>query len=67
MCRKNVESNKPKVENIKKWRTLLSSSCAVCGSKKSIFSRKQGDCSILTGLLVVKSPFEGSPVLGNII
>ena len=55
MCRKNVESNKPKVENIKKWRTLLS------------FFSKQGDSSILTGLLVVKSPFEGSPVLGNII
>ena len=39
--RKNKEIEMPKVKKIKDGRIMLSSSCAVCGSKKSIFIKKQ--------------------------
>ena len=66
-CRKNTESKNPRVEKTKNRRIMLSSNCAVCGSKKSIFIKEQKLCGLLTALFGVKSPFVGIPILGNII
>ena len=46
---------------------MLSSSWVVCGSKTSRFIKEQEASGFLTGLLWVKSPFEGIPILGIII
>ena len=66
-CGKNTESKKPKVEKIKNVKIMVSSNCAVSRSKKMRFIEEQEDSGFLTGLLMIKSPFEGVRVLGNII
>ena len=66
-CGKNTESKKPKVEKIKHVKIMVSSNCAVSGSKKMRFIKEQEESGFLTGLLMIKSPFKGIPLLGNII
>ena len=39
--RKNTESKSPRVEKIKNVRIMLTSNCAVCGTKKSKFIKEQ--------------------------
>ena len=46
---------------------MLSSKCAVCDSGELIFIKEQEAIELTTSLLVVKTPFEGIPILGNII
>ena len=41
MCRKDTESKKPKFKKIKKGNIMLSSNCAVSGSKTSIFIKEK--------------------------
>ena len=41
MCRKDTESKKPKFKKIKKGKIMLSSNCAVRGSKTSIFIKEK--------------------------
>lgn len=64
-CRKNTESKNPKVLRTRKGKTVLSN-CAVCGSKKSKFIRKQEASGLLSSLGLItylnKSSFVG-PVL----
>ena len=48
-CRKNTESKNPKVLRTRKGKTVLSN-CAVCGSKKSKFIRKQEASGLLSSL-----------------
>ena len=66
-CRKNTENKNPRVEKTKTGRIMLSSNCVVCGSKKSRFIKEQEASVLLTGILSIKSPFEGNPILENII
>ena len=40
-CRKNRESENPKVARTKNGRVILLSQCAVCDSKKSKFVKQQ--------------------------
>ena len=40
-CRKNTESKNQKVAKTKNGRMMLTSNCAVCGSKKSRFIKEQ--------------------------
>ena len=40
-CRKNAESKNQKVAKTKNGRMMLTSNCAVCGSKKSRFIKEQ--------------------------
>ena len=49
-CRKNTESNNPKVEKTKSGRIVLLSNGAVCDSKKSKFIRQQGTSGLLSSL-----------------
>ena len=46
---------------------MLSSKCLVCGSKKLRFIKGEDASDLLSGLLGLKSSFEGIPVLSNII
>ena len=46
---------------------MLLSKTAVCSNKKSRFMKKQEGRDLITFLVGVKSPFEGIPILGNII
>ena len=40
-CKKNTESIDPKVSTTINGRTMILSKCAICGSKKSKFIKKQ--------------------------
>ena len=40
-CKKNTESIDPKVSTTSNGRTMILSKCAICGSKKSKFIKKQ--------------------------
>ena len=40
-CRKKTESKKRKVQKIKDGWIMLSSNCAICGSKKSNYIKEQ--------------------------
>ena len=54
-CRKNTESKNPKVARTKNGRIMLLSECAVCGSKKSKFIKKQESSGLLSSL-GIKTP-----------
>ena len=49
-CRKNTENINPKVSNTSNGRTMILSKCAICGSKKSWFIKKQGASGIKSNL-----------------
>ena len=40
-CKKNTENIDPKVSASSNGRTMISSKCAICGSKKSRFIKNQ--------------------------
>ena len=49
-CRKNAESKHQNVVKTKNGRTILSSNCAVCNSKKSRSIKEQKVSGILSSL-----------------
>ena len=55
-CRKNTESKKPKFEKIKNEKIVLSSICAICGSKKLRFIEDQEARGLLSKLTGIKVP-----------
>ena len=61
--RKNTGSKKPKVEKIKNGGIMLSSNCAVCGSKKSKVIKEQEASGILSSL-GIRTPLSQVPLLG---
>ena len=63
-CRKNTESENPKAVKTNNRRIMLSSNCAVCGSKKSRFIKKQEVNGLLLG---PNSPFSRIPLLSSIL
>ena len=50
----------------KTGRTMLSSKCAVCGSKKSRFVKEHGGEGLLSSL-GLKTPLNKIPLLGDIL
>ena len=65
-CRKNTESINPRVSKTNNGKTMLSSKCAVCGSKKSRFMKKQEASGKLSNL-TLKTPLNKIPLLCNIL
>ena len=65
-CRKNTENINPKVSKTSNSKTMLLSRCVICGSKKSIFIKKQEASGIL-GSLGLKTPLSKVPLLGDIL
>ena len=49
-CWKNTESINPRASKINNGQTMILSKCAICGSKKSWFIKKQGASGIKSNL-----------------
>ena len=62
----DTESVDLKMLKTKTGRTMLSSKCAVCGSKKSRFVKEHGGEGLLSSL-GLKTPLNKIPLLGDIL
>ena len=49
-CRKNTENINPRVSKTSNGKKMLLSKCAICGSKRSRFIKKQEASGILSSL-----------------
>ena len=65
-CRKNTESINPRVLKTINSKTMILSKCAIYGSEKSKFIRKQEAIGILSSVSI-RTPLSKIPVLGNIV
>ena len=65
-CRKDTENINPRVSNTSNGRTVLLSTCAKCGSKKSRFIKNQEAKGLLSNL-GISTPLRKVPVLGGIL
>ena len=65
-CRKNTESINLRVSKTNNGKTMILSKCAICGSKKSRFIKKQEASGILSNL-GLKTPLNKIPLLGDIL
>ena len=63
---KNTESIDPKVSATSNGRTMILSKCAICGSKKSKFIKKQEAKGLLRNL-GIKTPLIEIPLLGDVL
>ena len=65
-CRKKTKSINPRVSKTNNGKTMILSKCAICGSKKSRFIKKQEASGILSNL-GLKTPLNKIPLLGDIL
>ena len=65
-CKKNTESIKPKVSKTTNGKTMILSKCAICGSKKPKFIKKQQAKELLSNL-GIRTPLNKTPLLGDIL
>ena len=65
-CKKPTENINPQVSSTSNGKIMISSKCAICGSKKSRFIKKQDAIGLLSKL-GIKTPFSKLPVLGDIL
>ena len=65
-CKKNAESINPKVSATSNGRTMVLLKCAICGSKKSTFIKKQEAKGLLSSL-GIKAPLNKIPILGDVL
>ena len=65
-CRKNTENINPRVSKTSDVKTMILSNCAICGSKKSRFIKKQ-EASAILSYLSLKKPLSKVPLLGDIL
>ena len=63
---KNTESIDPNVSAISNGKTMILSKCAICGSKKSKFIKKQQAQGLLSNL-GIRTPLSKIPLLGDIL
>ena len=64
--KKNTESIDPKVSANSNGRTMILSKCAICGSKKSKFIKKQ-EAKVLLSNLGIRTPLSKILLLGYIL
>ena len=65
-CRKNTESINPKVSKTTNGKAIILSTCAMCGSKKSKFIKKQEAKGLLSNL-GLRTQLNKIPVPGDIL
>ena len=65
-CKNNTESINPRVSATSNGRTMILSKCAICGSKKSKFIKKQEAKGLLSSLGIT-TPLIKIPLLGDIL
>ena len=64
-CKKNTESIDPKVSATSNGKTMILSKCAICGSKKSKFIKKQAKG--LLSNLGIRTPLSKIPLLRDVL
>ena len=65
-CRKYTKNINAQVLSTSNGKLMILSKCAICGSKKSKFIKKQ-DAKGLLSKLGIKTPLSNVPVLGDIL
>ena len=60
-CRKDTENINPKISKTSNGRTMVLSSCAICGSKKSRFIKNQELKGLLSNL-GIRTPLSKVPL-----
>ena len=65
-CKKNTESINLRVSKTSNGKTMSSSKCTICGSKKSRFIKNQETSGLLHSL-VIKTPLSKIPLLANFL
>ena len=65
-CKKNTESINPKISKTTNGKTMILSTCGICGSKKSKFIKEQKAKGLLSNL-GLRTPLNEIPVLGDIL
>ena len=63
-CKKNTESINPKVSKTTNGIMMILSKCAICGSKKSKFTKEQQEKGLLSNL-GIRTPLNKIPLLGD--
>ena len=64
-CKKYTKNINPQVSSISNGKMMILSKCAICGSKKSRFIKKQEAIGLLSKL-GIKTPLSKIPLLGDI-
>ena len=65
-CKIDTENINPRVSNTSNGRKTILSKCAICGSKKSRFTKDQ-EAQRLLSYLGVRTPLSKVPILGDIL
>ena len=65
-CKKYTKNINPQVSSTRNGKLIILSKCAICGSKKSKFIKKQ-EASRLLSKLGIKSPLSKIPILGDVL
>ena len=65
-CRKDTDDRDPKILSSSNGRAMVLSKCAISGSKKSRFIKKQEAKGLLSNLSI-KKPLSTVPILGDIL
>ena len=63
-CKEYTKNINPQVSSISNGKFMILSKCAICGSKKSEFIKKQ-EASRLLSKLGIKTPLSKIPLLGD--
>ena len=65
-CKKHTKNINPQVSSTSNGKLMILSKCAICGSRKSKFIKKQ-DAKGLLSKLGIKTPLSKVPLLGDIL
>ena len=65
-CKKHTKNINPQVSSTSNGKLMILSKCAICGSKKSKFIKKQEPKGILSSLSI-KTPLSKIPLLGDVL
>ena len=65
-CKKYTKNINPQISSTSNGKMMILSKCAICGSKKSKFIKKQNTKGLLSNL-GVKTPLSKIPVVGDIL
>ena len=65
-CRKYRKNVNPQVSSTSNGKMMILSKCAICGSEKSKFIKKQEAKGLLSKLRI-KTPLSKVPILGDIL
>ena len=65
-CKKRTKSIDPQVSSTSNGKFMILSKCAICGSRKSKFIKKQEANGTLSSL-GIKTPLSKIPILGDVL